>query len=206
MRFSTVVSILAIAGGIAEATLHSGRSLKHVGKKDKHVYKSRVAAPKREQQYGKRDSSFPYLTNSTASKSWVSSFTTMNNHTNKFIEFSVNGSAIPDVDFDVGESYAGLLPISKKANETRQLYFWFYPSTNELASDEILIWLNGGVSCFKIPIQSPKNTSVLTVLPSPDVHLSKVLFKKTVPGSGNMEHTLPFKTPGPGPTSQTSFG
>lgn len=64
------------------------------------------------------------------------------------IEFSVNGSAIPDVDFDAGESYAGLLPISKAANETRELYFWFYPSTNELASDEILIWLNGGVSDF----------------------------------------------------------
>lgn len=41
------------------------------------------------------------------------------------IEFVVNGSAIPDVDFDVGESYAGLLPISSAANETRQLFFWF---------------------------------------------------------------------------------
>ena len=56
-------------------------------------------------------------------------------------EFAVNGSAIPDVDFDIGESYAGLLPISSKLNETRELYFWYFPSTNPLAEDEITIWL-----------------------------------------------------------------
>ncbi|KAI9649459.1 hypothetical protein NHQ30_002035 [Ciborinia camelliae] len=134
MRFSTVVSTLAIAGGIAEASLHSGRSLRHVGKQDKplkHMHKARDAAPKREQQYEKRATSFPYLTNSTA-------------------KYSVNGTAIPEVDFDVGESYAGLMPISKDADESRQLYFWFYPSTNELASDEILIWLNGGPGCSSL--------------------------------------------------------
>ncbi|KAF7954285.1 hypothetical protein EAE96_005414 [Botrytis aclada] len=131
MRFSTVVSTLAIAGGIADATLHSGRSLRHVGKKDKITHKARDTASRREQKHEKRDASFPYLTNSTA-------------------RFSVNGSAIPDVPFDAGESYAGLLPISKAANETRELYFWFYPSTNELASDEILIWLNGGPGCSSL--------------------------------------------------------
>jgi carboxypeptidase D len=61
-------------------------------------------------------------------------------------EYTVNGTAIPDVDFDIGESYAGLMPITKVANETSQLYFWFFPSENTEASDEILIWLNGGVS------------------------------------------------------------
>lgn len=40
------------------------------------------------------------------------------------IEFVVDGTKIPDVDFDVGESYAGLLPISQDPNETRQLFFW----------------------------------------------------------------------------------
>lgn len=39
--------------------------------------------------------------------------------------FAVDGTKIPDVDFDIGESYAGLLPISDKANETRKLYFWY---------------------------------------------------------------------------------
>ncbi|KAI4183174.1 MAG: hypothetical protein LQ346_006407 [Caloplaca aetnensis] len=65
-------------------------------------------------------------------------------------EFVVNGSAIPEVNFDIGESYAGLLPISSASNETRQLYFWFFPSSNPLASDEITIWLNGGPGCSSL--------------------------------------------------------
>jgi carboxypeptidase D len=61
-----------------------------------------------------------------------------------YIEFVVNGSAnaIPEVDFDIGESYAGLLPISAEQNSS-ELYFWFFPSENEKAGDEITIWLNG---------------------------------------------------------------
>ena len=37
----------------------------------------------------------------------------------------MNGSNIPDVAFDVGESYAGLLPISSDPNESRKLFFWY---------------------------------------------------------------------------------
>ncbi|KAH9859685.1 hypothetical protein IAQ61_011466 [Plenodomus lingam] len=67
-------------------------------------------------------------------------------------KFIVNGAAgsIPDVDFDIGESYAGLLPISDKANETSELYFWFFPSENPAASEEIVIWLNGGPGCSSL--------------------------------------------------------
>jgi carboxypeptidase D len=61
-------------------------------------------------------------------------------------KFAVNGSALPDVDFDLGESYAGLLPISQSPDEKRQLYFWFFPSTNADAGEEIVIWFNGGQS------------------------------------------------------------
>lgn len=60
--------------------------------------------------------------------------------------FAVNGTGIPDVNFDVGESYAGQLPISSDPNEVSNLFWWFFPSTNPKASKEILIWLNGGVS------------------------------------------------------------
>ena len=60
--------------------------------------------------------------------------------------FVVNGTGIPDVDFDVGESYAGYLPISEDPKDENKLFWWFYPSTNPAASKEVLIWLNGGVS------------------------------------------------------------
>ncbi len=63
--------------------------------------------------------------------------------TNKVVEFVVNGTGIPDVDFDVGESYAGLLPISSNSTKSK-LWFWFFPTTNPDAGEEILIWLNGG--------------------------------------------------------------
>jgi len=64
-------------------------------------------------------------------------------------KFKVDGTKIPDVNFDVGESYAGLLPISDEPNVS-ELYFWFFPSANELAGDEILIWLNGGPGCSSL--------------------------------------------------------
>lgn len=70
-------------------------------------------------------------------------------------EFAVDGTSLPEVDFDVGESYAGRLSIyganstSRFANRTseNELFFWFFPSENELASNEIVIWLNGGPGC-----------------------------------------------------------
>ena len=65
-------------------------------------------------------------------------------------EFAVNGSAIPQVDFDVGESYAGTLPISSNASDENQLWFWFFPSENPAADDEIVIWLNGGPGCSSL--------------------------------------------------------
>lgn len=62
--------------------------------------------------------------------------------------FAVNGSALPDVNFDIGESYAGLLPIGDE--NSSELFFWYVPSENELAGDEILIWLNGGPGCSSL--------------------------------------------------------
>lgn len=56
-------------------------------------------------------------------------------------EFAVNGTGIPDVDFDIGESYAGLMPISSDP-DAGQLYFWFFPSSNPDATNDITIWLN----------------------------------------------------------------
>ncbi|KAB8236842.1 hypothetical protein ETB97_000590 [Aspergillus alliaceus] len=68
--------------------------------------------------------------------------------TNKTQRFLVNGTSIPEVDFDVGESYAGLLPNSPAGNSS--LFFWFFPSENPKANDEITIWLNGGPGCSSL--------------------------------------------------------
>lgn len=62
------------------------------------------------------------------------------------LAFAVNGTALPEIDFDIGESYAGTLPISTNATDNNRLWFWFFPSENPLAEKEITIWLNGGVS------------------------------------------------------------
>ena len=64
-------------------------------------------------------------------------------------KFSVDGTALPFVDFNIGESYAGLLPISDE-KDVSELYFWFFPSNNAQADDEILIWLNGGPGCSSL--------------------------------------------------------
>lgn len=37
------------------------------------------------------------------------------------VEFFVDGATIPEVDFDVGPSWSGLIPISSAPNETRKV-------------------------------------------------------------------------------------
>ncbi|KAI0156916.1 alpha/beta-hydrolase [Xylariaceae sp. FL1272] len=70
--------------------------------------------------------------------------------TNKTEPFAVNGTAIPEVNFDVGESYAGTLPITDNQTDSNQLFFWFFPSNNSAADNEIVIWLNGGPGCSSL--------------------------------------------------------
>ncbi|CAD6499807.1 BgTH12-03914 [Blumeria graminis f. sp. triticale] len=65
-------------------------------------------------------------------------------------KFLVNGSALPEFTFDIGESYAGSIPISTDINDSNQLWFWFFPSTNPLAEREVTIWLNGGPGCSSL--------------------------------------------------------
>ena len=56
----------------------------------------------------------------------------------------MNGSSIPEVDFDVGESFAGSLPISSDPNDTNKLFFWFFPPGPEGSLDDLIFWTNGG--------------------------------------------------------------
>lgn len=113
----------------------------------------------------------------------------LNNVTQKFV---VNGSAIPEVNFDIGESYAGLLPISADPNETRELFFWFFPSTNPAASDEIAIWFNGGPGCSSLSGLLTENGPFLwqsgTLIPVPNSYswsnLTNVLWVEQPVGVG----------------------
>ncbi|KAG6884917.1 hypothetical protein C0993_007284 [Termitomyces sp. T159_Od127] len=54
------------------------------------------------------------------------------------IEFYVDGTTIPEVDWDIGPSWSGLLPISANANETRKLFFWFFPPGPQGSLDDLI--------------------------------------------------------------------
>lgn len=78
-------------------------------------------------------------------------------------EFYVDGGSLPLVDFDVGPSWAGLIPISGAPNETRkvhfkllgnsagyfgslavlyvsQLFFWLFPPGPTGSLDDLIFW------------------------------------------------------------------
>ena len=114
---------------------------------------SSLASAAHEQLFEKASSRRPVIERRTSNNAFenaklekrASSFLT-----SKTKKFAVDGTAIPDVDFDIGESYAGLLPISSDPNETRELFFWFFPTTNVNKSEEIAIWFNGGPGCSSL--------------------------------------------------------
>ncbi|TBU48705.1 alpha/beta-hydrolase [Dichomitus squalens] len=107
-------------------------------------------------------------------------------------EFYVDGTKIPEVKFDAGPSWSGLLPISGHANETRKLFFWFWPTNNASNVNDLLFWTNGGPGCSSLegflqengPISWSWGQSEPTPNPWSWTNLSNVLWVEQPVGTG----------------------
>ncbi|KAH8115666.1 alpha/beta-hydrolase [Phellopilus nigrolimitatus] len=116
-------------------------------------------------------------------------------------EFYVDGASIPEVDFDVGPSWAGLLPISGAANETRKLFFWFFPPGPQGSLDDLIFWTNGGPGCSSLegllqengPISWSWGQAKATVNEWSWTNLSSILFVEQPVGTGFSQGTPDIK-------------
>ena len=142
MRFATVVAMAAAAlsGGVAADKAAEFR--KHIAKYlPQGETTDHTASTKREAQ--PQNGTKPRFLN------------------NKTKKFAVDGANLPEIHFDVGESYAGSLPITGKKGEKDNLFFWFFPSEDGSVTDEITVWLNGGPGCSSLSGFLTENGPVL---------------------------------------------
>ncbi|KZP07780.1 alpha/beta-hydrolase [Athelia psychrophila] len=110
----------------------------------------------------------------------------------KASEFYVDGTSIPEVDFDIGPSWSGLLPISNKTGEKRELFFWFFPPGPEGSLDDLVFWTNGGPGCSSLEgllqENGPFQWNVGTAKPIVNQHswtnLSSLLYVEQPVGTG----------------------
>ncbi|KAF8164723.1 alpha/beta-hydrolase [Crassisporium funariophilum] len=119
----------------------------------------------------------------------------------KASQFYVDGKSIPEVDFDVGPSWSGLLPISGDKKETRKLFFWFFPPGPQGSEDDLIFWTNGGPGCSSmeglLQENGPFQWGVGQAKPTPSefswTNLSSVLWVEQPVGTGFSQGTPNIK-------------
>lgn len=89
---------------------------------------------------------FKYLTPETERKCLISRVALSASKLIALAAFRVDH--LPDVPFDIGEMYSGLMPIDMD-NKNRSLFFVFQPALGEPTND-LTIWLNGGPGCSSL--------------------------------------------------------
>lgn len=91
-------------------------------------------------------------------------------------EYYIAGTRVPQVPFDVGESYAGLMPLNANASdaEKQNMFFWFFPTVNPAGKDDFVIWFNGGPGCSSLEGFMQENGPFMwkpgTFRPSPNAY------------------------------------
>ncbi|KAI0254191.1 alpha/beta-hydrolase [Lactifluus subvellereus] len=115
----------------------------------------------------------------------------------KASHFYVDGRTIPLVNFDVGPSWSGLIPISSAPGETRKLFFWLFPPGPEGSLDDLIFWTNGGPGCSSLggsfqdhgPFTWPTGTDLSTRNKWSWTNLSSVLYIEQPNGTGFSQGT-----------------
>ncbi|KNZ59849.1 hypothetical protein VP01_1652g4 [Puccinia sorghi] len=54
---------------------------------------------------------------------------------------------LPQMDFEIDPSYAGLIDISKSPHEQAKMFFWFIPTQSSIGANDLTLWSNGGPGC-----------------------------------------------------------
>ncbi|CAA7269655.1 unnamed protein product [Cyclocybe aegerita] len=170
------------------ATLVATTALFPVGTAARRITKQEIHA--RQVEAAKRwHINGPVRREDTATRAAVRNITFSNP---KASEFYVDGTSIPEVDFDIGPSWSGLLPISGDQNETRKLFFWFFPPGPQGSLDDLIFWTNGGPGCSSLegllqengPFQWQWGQAKPTVNEFSWTNLSSVLWVEQPVGTG----------------------